>query len=223
MTVSTLVEGLHALPYFDSLDDAQLEVLASQCQQRRCSANEIIFLEGEAPAGLYLIERGRVKIFKINPDGEEHIMHLLGAGNTFNDIASFDGQPNPANAAALTQVQLWLLPAPLLRQLLVSNSALALKIIKIFAGRVRMLVGQIEDLALYSVTIRLARFLLKQAEDPALSGPGVTRQAIAAHLATKPETISRALRSLEQAEAIRFDRHRIVIVNERLLRTIAAL
>ena len=87
----------------------------------------------------------------------------------------------------------------------------------------RGLVHRIEDLTLYGVVVRLARFLLQQAEDPALSAPGVTRAAIAAYLATTPETISRALRTLEDSGAIRFDRHRIIIVREDLLRDLAAL
>jgi len=65
--------------------------------------------------------------------------------------------------------------------------------------------------------------LLAQAENPSLSGPGVTRAAIAAHLATTPETISRALAKLQEAGAIRFDRHRIIITNGELLRSMAVL
>jgi CRP-like cAMP-binding protein len=76
---------------------------------------------------------------------------------------------------------------------------------------------------MYSVTVRLARFLLLQSEDPSLSGPGVTRTTIAAHLATTPQTISVALRELESTGAIEFDRHRIVILDETLLRDIALL
>jgi CRP/FNR family transcriptional regulator len=216
-------EHLHSLVYFETLDADSLKRLAEQTQHRHFEAGEIIFLEGEPADGLWIVHQGRVKIFKINPDGEEHILHLLGNGNTFNDIAALDGGVNPANAAALSGVTTWLVPSNVLRDLLLSDGKVALKVIQLLAGRVRNLVQQIEDLALYSVTIRLARFLLKQAEDPALSGPGVTRAAIAAHLATKPETVSRALRALEENGAIRFDRHRILITNESLLRTIASL
>jgi CRP-like cAMP-binding protein len=220
---SRLIQDLHSLIYFETLSPDQLAWLAGQTVHRQFEAGEMIFIEGESAAGLWFIETGRVKIYKINPEGEEHIMHFLGTGNTFNDIAALDGGPNPANASALSAVSVWLVPSAALQELLTSNGQVALKVIRILAGRVRSLVQQIEDLALYSVTIRLARFLLKQAEDPALSGPGVTRAAIAAHLATKPETVSRALRTLEENNAIRFDRHRILITDENLLRTIAAL
>jgi CRP-like cAMP-binding protein len=218
-----LMQDLHSLVYFETLSPDQLAWLAGQTMRRGFEAGETIFFEGEPATGMWLIEAGRVKIFKLNPEGEEHILHFLGTGNTFNDIAALDGGLNPANASALSEVSAWIVPSAVLHDLLVSDSQVALKVVRILAGRVRALVQQIEDLALYSVTIRLARFLLKQAEDPALSGPGVTRAAIAAHLATKPETVSRALRTLEANNAIRFDRHRIIITDENLLRTIAAL
>lgn len=218
-----LIQYLLQIPYLGELDSETIQQIARQMLRRNFAPDEAIFFEGEPVTGLWMIESGRVKIFKLNPDGEEHILHLLGPGNTFNDIAALDGGTNPANAAALSHAVVWLLPRDTLNNLLLIHPALARRIIQLLAGRVRNLVQQIEDLALYSVTIRLARFLLKQAEDPALSGPGVTRAAIAAHLATKPETVSRALRSLEESGAIRFDRHRIIIVQENLLRAIAAL
>ncbi len=223
LTRDTLAEYLHSRVYFESLSNTNLSWLAAQCQRMIYAPDETIFLEHDRSRGMWMIEQGRVKIYKVNPEGEEHIMHLLGPGNTFNEVATFDGGNNPANAGTLTEAAVWLLPAEALNHLLTIDNALALKVIKLMAARVRSLVSQLEDLALYSVTIRLARFLLKQLEDPALSGPGVTRANIAAHLATQPETISRALRSLEQAQAIRFDRHRIIITDEKLLRTLAIL
>jgi CRP/FNR family transcriptional regulator, dissimilatory nitrate respiration regulator len=218
-----LRDVLGALPYFETLDQESLRFLAEAAIYQAYDADEMIFLEGETARGMWIVQKGRVKIFKLNPEGEEHILHFLGENSTFNDIAAFDGGANPASAMALSDVGVWLIPSETLNTLFDRNPQLSRRIIKMLAARVRNLVGQIEDLALYSVTIRLARFLLKQIEDPALSGPGVTRAAIAAHLATKPETVSRSLRTLEEAGAIRFDRHRIVIVDERLMRTLAAL
>ncbi|MBI5666469.1 MAG: Crp/Fnr family transcriptional regulator [Chloroflexi bacterium] len=219
----TVKDRLRTLVYFEVLDDAALDWLAGQMVRRTFVPGETIFIEGEPAAGLWLVERGRVKIYKLNPDGGEHALHILGEGNTFNDIAALDGGVNPANAASLSDVTVWLLPSDVLAEAIERYSALALKVIRALAARVRYLVGQIEDLALYSVVVRLARFLLKQSEDPALSGPGVTRVAIAAHLATTPQTISNVLRALEDTGAIRFDRHRILIEREDILRSIAML
>jgi CRP/FNR family transcriptional regulator len=170
-----------------------------------------------------MIQQGRVKIYKLNPDGAELVLRIFGDGNTFNDIAAIDGSSNPANAAALSPLTAWVLPSEAMRALIRTDHQVAAAIVQALAGRVRGLIRTVEDLSMYSVTVRLARFLLLQSEDPSLSGPGVTRTTIAAHLATTPQTISVALRELESTGAIEFDRHRIVILDETLLRDIALL
>ncbi|MBN1967036.1 MAG: Crp/Fnr family transcriptional regulator [Anaerolineae bacterium] len=216
-----LAERLANLPYFQASSADRLAALAGQALCRCFAAQEVIFLEDQPSAGLWLIEQGRVKVFKLSPDGREHILHIAGPGDSFNDIPALDSGPNAANAVALSDVLAWMLPSDVLAAELRADHVLALAVIDILTGRVRQLVQQIEDLALCSVTARLARFLLNQMDNQALSGPGVTRATIAAHLATTPETVSRALRTLEDIGAIRFDRHTIVIVRLDLLQSVA--
>ncbi|MGJ3240107.1 MAG: Crp/Fnr family transcriptional regulator [Anaerolineae bacterium] len=217
-------EYVRNIIYFDGITDDELEHISTQSIQRTYSANEIIFIEDEPAEGLWIVTKGRVKIYKLNQDGNEHILHLRGPGKTFNDIGALDGGNNPANASALSsKAVVWLIPADVITHVLMQNPQVALNVIRLMAMRVRSLVGQIEDLALYSVIVRLARFLLKQLEDASLSGPGITRTAIASHLATTPQTISVALRDLESAGTIQFDRHQIIIVDDDKLRDIAQI
>lgn len=190
---------------------------------RHYEAGETIFLEGDESLGLWLIEHGRVKVYKLSSAGNEQIVHILGEKNSFNDIAALDDGANPANAAALSKVRLWLLPKTAFQEAMLADSRLALQVSRILAKRVRMLVGQIENLTLYSVVSRLARFLIQQTNDPALSGQGVTRTAIAAYLNTTPQTISNALNTIAEEGAIEFDRHQIIIINETTLRRLAEL
>lgn len=214
---------LRSLPYFREFTRERLAQVAAQASRQRAQAGETLFLEGEPSSGLWMVESGRIKVYKLNAEGQEHILRIFGERDTFNDISAFDGQANPANAAALSDATLWVLPTHIFQELILHDSGFALRVIQMLSGRVRGLVMQIEDLTLCSVVVRLARLLLKQAEDPALSGPGVTRAALAAHLATTPQTVSTALRELETAGAIQFDRHEIRIVAAGLLRSIAML
>jgi CRP-like cAMP-binding protein len=217
----SLAERLASLPYFRAMSPDRLAALAGRAICHHFAAQEMILVQGEQTSGLWVVEEGRVKIFRLSPDGREHILLLVGSGESFNDIPALDGGPNPANAVALSEVTAWTLPSEVLLAELRADPDLALAVISILSQRMRGLVQQIEDLALCSVTARLARFLLKQMTDASLSGPGVTRATIAAHLATTPETVSRALRTLEEIGALRFDRQRIVIVREDLLRSVA--
>jgi CRP/FNR family transcriptional regulator len=223
MTVSVLIETLSNLPYFAVLDPHTLHWVAQRALSYSFDTDEVIFIEGDEAQGLWIIEDGNVKISKLSADGNEYILHLLGAGSTFNEIAALDGGVTPANAIAMSLVSAWTLTPETLTEIIETQPKVARAMIRMLTGKVRTLNKQIEDLTLYPVMTRLARFLLEQAENPVLSGPGITRAAIAAHLATTPETISRVLAKLQQSGAIRFDRHRIMITNAALLRSIAEL
>jgi CRP/FNR family transcriptional regulator, dissimilatory nitrate respiration regulator len=210
--------------YFQGISAQELDRLAERAIIRRYDSGTTIFFEGEPSTGLWIVGDGHVKIYKLNPDGAEHILHIVGPGSTFGDIAAMDGGENPANAAVMnTEAEVWLVPHEALADTLMREPRLALNLIRQLARRVRTLVGQIEDLALYSVVVRLARFLLKQADDPTLIGPGVTRTAIAAHINTTPQTLSVVLRELEHAGAITFDRQHVRIIRKDTLRSIAML
>ncbi len=222
-TAFDLTTFLSLLPFFMGADPTSVATIVGAAIRRTYSAGTTIFSEGEAASGLWIIEQGRVKIYKLSPLGGEHVLTFLGEGDTFNEIGALEASTNPANAAALSDVVVWVLPNETLLRVIQNDGRLALQVIRALATRTRMLVGQSETLALYSVVVRLARFLLQQTQDPSLSGPGITRTTIATHLATTPQTISIALRDLEQTGAIRFDRHHIVVEDESLLRSIAMI
>lgn len=214
---------LRQLPYFAYVTGSSLDELARKAVRRTYGPGTMIFLEGESSAGLWIVEAGRVKAYKLSPDGQEYILRFFGPGDTFNDLAALDNAPNAASAMAVTDVTAWVIPVAAFTEALRDDHALSLAVIQGLVGRVRHLVGQVEDLALRPVTARLAHFLLEQIDDPTLAHPAVTRALIASHLATTPESISRSLRVLEEAGAIRFDRQRIIISQVDVLRDLALL
>ena len=210
-------------PYFEDLNADAMQVLVHRAVARKFMRETIIFLEEQPSQGMWINQSGRVRIYKMNSDGEEKTIHIVGQGGTFNDIAAFDGGSNPAYAAALSDVLLWIIPTGALEHAMDADPMLARRIIKALSHRVRNLVNQIADLTLYSVVVRLARFLIQQTENPALDGPGITRALIANYLATTPESVSRALRTLQETGAIDFDRQNIHILDRSLLHTIASV
>lgn len=217
----SLIKRLADQPYFRSLKADRLAVLASLAVSRTYAAQETIFCQGDPASGLAIVERGTVKVYRLNQDGREYILRIAGPGESFNDIPALDALPNAASAMALSPTTLWMIPGAAVVHELHLDWDMALDVIHLLTDRVRELVQQVEDLALCSVTARLARFLLKQADDPALNAPGITRTTIAAHLATTPESISRALRTLEDIGAITADRQAVIVVRKDLLRAVA--
>lgn len=213
-----LPDYLRKIPYFALVSEENLNRLSANALQRTYVQGEILFIEGEPSAGLWILEKGRVKAYKLSPDGQEYIMRFFGPGETFNDLAALDGSSNAVSTMAVIDVSAWVIPSPILMEMIREDRELCVALLQGLAGRARHLVGRVEDLALRPVTARLARFLLEQVEDDTLSHPAITRALIANHLATTPETISRSLRVLEQLGAIQFDRHNIIIARPDILR-----
>jgi CRP/FNR family transcriptional regulator len=175
----------------------------------------MIFMEGEPVAGLYLVDEGVVKICRYALDGREHILTLINAGDTFNDVAALDGGPNPACAVAFTAAVVWRIDRIDLKKVVTRYPALAWALIENLAGRSRHLVRVVQDLASRSVRGRLARLLLEQA---AISEEGgtplpLTQEEIASLLGTVREVIGRTLRSLAADGLIAVERQHIVIVD----------
>lgn len=213
MSDFSIIQLLKQLAYFAHVTDSSLEPLVQQATKRQFRPNEMIFLEGDPSAGLWILESGRVKAFKLSPDGHEYVMSFFGPGTTFNDLAALDGAQNAVNTMAVTDVVAWVIPSAVFVDAMQTDIEMCHAVIEGLIGRVRHLVSRVEDLALRPVTARLARFLMTQVEDETLDHPAITRQLIANHLATTPESISRSLRLLEELGAIEVDRHQITIAN----------
>ncbi len=218
MSVSSSRVTLDRLPYFRALTTAEQVALAAHATRHTFRAGELLLSQGEHFPNVWLLESGQVKVFRMNSNGREYILRIVGAGGSVNDVAALDSGPAPANVAALTRVIAWALSGEALRTTIHHHPDLALQVIRALAQRTRALAQQIEDLALYPVTARLARFLLQQR----LPHDGaITRATIAAHLGTTPESLSRALRTLEAQGAIRYTRSAIVITQREILQHIA--
>lgn len=225
LTVPSTLEFLRAVPYFARLSAPALEALAAVAIERSYASGATIFWEEEPATGLFVIEEGCIKICRHSVDGREHILHLLYGGDTFNDVAAMDGGCNPATAVALTDAVVWTIHRADLMRVSERYPELAWALVESMARRARYLVAKIEDLSMRSVKGRLARLLLEQAlrsENDALPRL-LTQEEMANQLGTVREMVGRALRTLADEGVLKFDRHRITILDvERLTMEAAA-
>lgn len=220
--------ALRSVPYFAVLDRQTLHEVARCARRQVYLPGEIIFMEGDPCAGLFVIESGQVKAFKTSTEGREQTLHALGPGQSFNDVAALDGGPNPVNAMAVDEAVLWRLAREDVRLLALNHPELAWALLEHIARRARFLVSVVEDLGLRSVKARLAKLLLEEAQRSADAGSVerrqmLTQQEMASRLGTVREMVGRALRSLAQEGAIRIDRHRIEVIDRAELEAQAQL
>lgn len=90
---------------FADLDDDELRGLAGLLEPFEVAAGELLFRQGAAATGLYLIEDGRVAVFaQLFGDREVHLSEL-GAGELLGELALIDRQPRSAGARALVDAR----------------------------------------------------------------------------------------------------------------------
>ncbi|MCA1648118.1 MAG: Crp/Fnr family transcriptional regulator [Chloroflexi bacterium] len=203
--------------FFGALGAADLEALAGAMVQRRYPAGQIVLLEGAASSVLYVVQAGRLKLFKTSSRGREQVLRLLRPGDMFNEVAVFDEGPNPASAQAIEDCTLYLLRRRDLLQFVVERPGVALAITRTFAGRLREALALVEDLAFRDVTSRLAKILL-EGQDAA---PRLTQELLAAMAGSRREVIGRALKALSQEGAVKLERGRIHVRDRNALERLA--
>jgi CRP-like cAMP-binding protein len=202
------VRELRALgsAFFAGLAIDDLAALGGALFQRRYPAGQIVLLEGAASSVLYVVEAGRLKLFKTSPRGREQVLRLLRPGDMFNEVAVFDEGPNPASAQAIEDCTLYLLRRRDLVRFVAERPGIAIAITRDFAGRLREALALVEDLAFREVTCRLAKILLEGRDG---RPPRLTQELLAAMAGSRREVVGRALKALSQEGAVRLERGRI--------------
>jgi CRP-like cAMP-binding protein len=191
-----LIDQIARIPLFQSLAPKQYGELAMIVVDQVFKRGESIFSEEDEGTGFYVILSGRVKIFKLSPEGKEQILHIFGPGEPFGEVAVFTGRRFPAHAEALEETRAFFLPRKDFVDLIRKDPSLALNMLAVLSQRLHRFSGLIENLSLKEVPGRLAAYLLflgegkKESEYLTLE---ISKNQLASLLGTIPETLSRIL------------------------------
>jgi len=202
------------VPFFSGLKAETLQAVSRVSIQRKFTPGQIIQVEGQPSPGLYIIASGFVKVIKINQEGREQILNVLGPGDMYNVISVFTAQNNPATIEAMEEVLVQYIPRETFLDLFKKHSSLALAVVQALSQRMQDLVKLVEDLSLRTVESRLAHKILTESEKGVLHRqPWATQGEMASHLGTVTDVLNRALRDLSERGLIEVDRKNIRILD----------
>lgn len=205
---------LATVPLFTGLEPDALDILAGGAQDRVYEAEEIVFFEGEASEGLYVVASGWLKGSKVSAAGREQVLRYFGAGEAINEVGLFVETTNPATLSALERSTVWLIPRRAILTLVAERPGLLWPLTQNLARRLLEVVRLIEDLSLLPLEARLAKYLLDHAVGDVFERRRWATQAeLAARLGTVPDVLNRILRGFTEEGLVTVDRQRIVIVD----------
>lgn len=215
---------LKSVAFFAELSEKELAFLGEHSSSRHVAANELIFSEGDTCQGLFIVQSGAIKIFKMAPNGREQVLGIERAGNSVAELPVFDGGNYPASTIAVEDSDLLFVRKEDFRALCLEHPEVALKVLRVVGKRLRGLVGIIEELSFTTVRQRLIAYLLR------IAGPAagtkkpvemllpVSHQELAAELGTVRELVSRNLSRLQAEGLIKLQARTIQIPDLAALR-----
>ncbi|MDH3283641.1 MAG: Crp/Fnr family transcriptional regulator [Acidobacteriota bacterium] len=202
-----------------SLDREDLALLNRAKVDTLFSPGQIVFHQGSPCEGVYCVEQGTIGLRRRAQDGQSVITHLFHPGNTMGYVSYFSGRPHSGTAEALTDARVCFIRREALNSLLQRNPALGYRFMGTLASRLGDAEEEKVEALLHPLRARIAHLLLtlkdrfgRVDETGALSIElPISRQDIAALVGARPESVSRAIKHLEDGDVAHF-RGRVVVV-----------
>jgi len=220
-----LINQIANIPLFLGLPQKQLSEIASIIVDQKYNRGESIFSDGDEARGFFVLLSGRLKIFKLSPEGKEQILHFVEAGDPFAEVALFAGSHYPAHAEALRESRVIFFPRVAFEKLIKKDPDLAMNMLAILSRRLKYFARLVEDLSLKEVPQRLAAYLLF------LTGAGtdntpvdldISKGQLASLLGTIPETLSRILSKMASQGLISMEGRMIKLLKKDAIESLAA-
>src|SRR5579872_6369004 len=209
---------LRKTPLFASLTAEELHSLAIRVIKKHFRHGTLLFGEGDACSGLFLVASGKIRIFKMSPNGREQVLAVEGPGSSFAELPVFDGGNYPASASVLEDAVVLFISRADFQNFCREHPDVALKVIAVVGSRLRRLVGIIEELSFTTVRQRLIALILRLVQTSGTATKeGVhvelpmTHQDLAAELGTVRELVSRNLTRLQAEAFLEVDGRKIIV------------
>jgi CRP/FNR family transcriptional regulator, polysaccharide utilization system transcription regulator len=218
------LQGLNAF-----IDEAraikELENLSKDRKVRRYTKRENIFLEGDEPLHLFFIASGKVRMSKMNDEGKEYTVGLLGPGEFLGYLPLLTDTSQDVSATAMEDTELCIIPKEDFISLVHRNHDVSMKFIKMLSNDLAEKERQLLDLAYNSVRQRVAEALLQlslkyRKEGEERFSISISRNDLASMVGTATESLIRTLSDLRDEGFVSIKGSMIVVENEKQLKRI---
>lgn len=220
--MSLPVEILKQFPLLEVFSDEELLQIQKVISIINLEKDEVLFLEGDNTTALYFVLSGWLKAEKVSREGRQQTLRFIGPGEVVNELAVFSNENNAVSIIAMESSRVFCIARAEVEDLLVGSSGFSRAVVKNLAQRIQHLLTHIENLSLYPVEVRLARFLIEEAEAGVIDRPPwKTQSEIANQLGTVLDVFNRNLQKFAKQGYIEINRDQIILLDQASLKKIA--
>lgn len=208
-------------PIFSVLDNEQLKEVMSSIIRRKYKKGQIVFFEGDVSDKFYIINGGKIKIFKYTKEGKEQILYILSEGDFLGYLSLLKKGKFDFNAEALEDVNVCMLTKDDFDKIVKKTPDISLRILENLHDRLVSLENLVQTLSTKDIEARIAGILKKfardfgkeQANGIVIEMP-LSREEMANYIGVTRETMSRKLSSMEDDGVIELVGNKKIIIKD---------
>ena len=219
---------LSMVDVLEPLSGKELEEFSRRVPDTHVERGEIFYAPGDRSEALFMLKRGRVRLYKLAPDGWEFTLAVVEAGTMFGEMALTAQRLREAYAEAMEPSDICVLKSEDLERIVRGNPDVGLRMIRVLSERLRTCETRLEDIGLKDVPARLASLVLQLAESEGVmtsEGPKIpthyTHRQLATMIGSSRETVTRAFTRLQESGAVELRRRRIYVKDVAALERVA--
>jgi CRP-like cAMP-binding protein len=204
---------------FEGLDETAMMELNRISSMSEVKPHQPIYFPDEPSHSIFLLKKGHVKISRLNTDGKEVILEVVGPGEIFGELAFVEeGLQRSEMAQALDDVVICAVKQEDFEKLMIKNPELNFNVTKRIGLRMKKFEERVTDLVFKDVRKRVASFLVGYAEEFGKVKQGIvtikmhlSHQEIAFLTGSARQTVTTTLNELRSAGLIDFSREALSI------------
>jgi CRP/FNR family transcriptional regulator len=209
---------LSMVDVLEPLSGEELEEFSQHIPDTHVEQGRVLYAPGDRSETLFMLKKGRVRIYKVTPDGWEFTLAVVNAGTMFGEMALTAQRLREAYAEATEPSDICVLRNADLEWLVRENPEVGLRMMRVLSERLRACEARLEDIGLKNVPARLASLVLQLAESEGVvtpEGPKIpthyTHRKLATMIGSSHETITKAFTKLQRTGAVELRRRHIYI------------
>lgn len=215
----SMMTRLSQVAFCSDLTTEQLELMARGSRVVSLEKHELLFTQGSAATGFFLLESGLMELAARNVRGDKRIMEIITPGMEFGQAAMFICGHYPVSAEAIQPSTVISIPKSSVDALIDSDPRASRLMIAALSKRLRQRVYDVESLTLYTATGRLVGYLLSHTDPQSVSARvelPISKTVLASLLGMNAATLSRCFKEL--SSVIEVEGKTITIANCHALR-----
>ena len=191
----TTADFLRSIDMFSELDDELLEPIVDQSKTLDLQRGDVLFQSGDDSSDLYIVTRGRIAIGNRSFDGRESLVALMESGDLFGEMPLFSNDGRSAEARALEESAVVVIPYQPVKDLYDENPSLLWRVVEMLVSRLKSTDIALADAMFLDVTGRTAKRLLEMAGESDEFQLPITQEELAGMIGASRERVNKSISS----------------------------